>query len=334
MKHPRILTTLLENIFNQPMLATPELMHQAVVFAQNHLGLVITGHAAPAITPRLGMDDNEGDGAADLDTDEDDNTGVAQIAVYGPLVARTGNLQMCSRMTAYETIAAQLRAARDDDTITRIVLDLDSPGGDARGCFELARLIRAVALIKPVHGIVNFSAFSGGYLIASACTDISISTTGGVGSIGVIMKAIDISEAYKQAGVVVNTFYRGDRKNDFAPDTPLTDGARATADARMDAMYDLFTSTVADARRIPLASVVGTQAGCYYGQAAIDAGLADRLEDPQDAFDRIVALAREDRLSRTAPAPSPTPIGFSAHAQRLRLAQACDATIAMQTHPQ
>ena len=148
------------------------------------------------------------------------------------------------------------------------------------------------------------------------------------------MKTIDISEAYKQAGVVVNTFYRGDRKNDFAPDTPLSDGARIAADARMDAMYDLFTRTVADYRSIPLAAVVLTQAGCYYGQDALDAGLADRLEDPQDAFDRIVGLAREDRLANPAPAPAPTPTAFSAHAQRLRLAQACDATIAMQTHPQ
>ena len=332
MKHPRILTHLIENIFNLPMLATPELMYQAVIFAQTHLGLVISGHDAQPIAPQLSMSDEAGESVED--SDQDDGTGVAQIGIYGPLVSRTGNLQMCSRMTAYETISTQLRAALANPTIARIALDIDTGGGDARGCFELARQIRAATLVKPVHGIVNFSAYSGGYLIASACTDISISTTGGVGSIGVIMKTIDISEAYKQAGVVVNTFYRGDRKNDFAPDTPLSDGARTAADARMDAMYDLFTRTVADYRRIPLAAVVLTQAGCYYGQDALDAGLADRLEDPQDAFDRIVGLAREDRLANPAPAPAPTPTAFSAHAQRLRLAQACDATIAMQTHPQ
>lgn len=333
MKRQRILTHLLENIFNLPMLATPELMYQAVVFAQHHLGLIVTGHDGAISTPRLSMSDEAGPSLED-DADEDDNTGVAQIGVYGPLVSRTGNLQMCDRMTAYETIAAKLRAARDDASITRIALDIDSGGGDARGCFELGRLIRAVALVKPVHGIINFSGYSGGYLIASACTDISISTTGGVGSIGVIMKAIDLVEAYKQAGVVVNTFFRGDRKNDFAPDTPLSDGARTAAESRLDAMYDLFTRTVADNRRIPLAAVVATQAGCYYGQDAIDAGLADRLEDPQDAFDRIVGLAREDRLANPLPTPAPTPTAFNTHAHRLRLAQACDAAVAMETNPQ
>lgn len=334
----RYLPHLVSSIFNLPLLATPELMFEAVAFAQAHLGLNILNFEAGRVRGvNLAMDDNEGDGdGADAEADDDDDdTGVAQIGVCGPLVARTGNLQMCRRMTAYEVIGRQIQAALDKPSISRILLDIDTNGGDSRGAFELATRIRAASLIKPVHAVVNYSAFSGGYLMAAAATEISLSESGGVGSIGVIMKALDLVEAYKQAGVVVHTFARGDRKNDLSPDAPLSDGARAAADARMDEMYARFCSVVAQYRTLPLQSVIDTQAGLFYGQRAIDAGLADRLEDPQTAFDRICGLAREDRAARMSPPPGSPGAAFSGgHARRLRLAQACDATVAMDTHPQ
>lgn len=333
----RVLPHLVSSIFNLPLLATPELMFEAVAFAQAHLGLNILNFEAGRVRKvSLAMDDNEGDGdGPDVEPDDDDDTGVAQIGVYGPLVPRTGNLNMCSRMTAYEVIGRQIQAALDNPSISRILLDIDTNGGDARGAFELAARIRAASLIKPVHAVVNYSAFSGGYLIACAASEISLSESGGVGSIGVIMKALDLVEAYKQAGVVVHTFARGDRKNDFYPDAPLSDGARAAADARMDEMYARFCGIVSQYRSMPMQAVIDTQAGLFYGQRAIDVGLADRLEDPQAAFDRICDLAREDRAARMAPSPTSPSAAFSGgHAHRLRLAQACDATVAMDTHPQ
>ena len=328
---------LLSAMFNRPFLATPELMFEAVLFAQTHLGLALAEE--PGATPRMvatqparlgAWTDDDSDAGNEPDGDDDDGTGVAQIHISGPLVPRTGDLKMCQDMTAYETIDRQLQAALNNPAISRIMLDVASNGGDARGGFETAERIRAANLIKPVHAVVHFNGYSGGYLLASAAGEISVSQSSGVGSIGVIMKAMNVTEALKQQGVVVETFYRGDRKNDLAPDSPVSDGARAAIEARLDEIYTQFVGAVATYRNLPVQKVIATQAGLFYGQGALDAGLADRLETPQQAFDRIVGLAAADKTSRLAPRTGGQQTTVSAHAQRMRLAQAMDMSVAME----
>src|SRR5579875_2101135 len=159
MKHTRPLTNVLGLIFNRPQLMTAELMYEAVAFARSHLGLVIADGGAPLqLSSIVRMDAGD-----DVDTGADPDTGcsgVAVIGVYGPLVPRAGNVDFCTRMTSYESIAAQIDGAIADPGISQIVLDIDSPGGSPTGGFELANKIRAANAIKPVTAVVNFQAFS------------------------------------------------------------------------------------------------------------------------------------------------------------------------------
>ncbi len=107
--------------------------------------------------------------------------------------------------------------------VERIVLDIDSPGGSAVGAFELAADIRAMAQQKPITGIVNFMAYSGGYLIGAACSELVVSQTSGVGSIGVIASHMDRSKQEEGMGVKVTTVFAGAHKNDLSPHEPLSD---------------------------------------------------------------------------------------------------------------
>ena len=287
-------------IFNRAQLATPELMFSAIEFAKNHLGLIAppqAGQGIAALAPRLALDDNDGDEEGMPPVNQ---SGVAVIGIYGPLVPRAGNLEACQRMTSYESIASQLDNALADPTVSHIVLDIDTPGGAATGAFELADKIRTGCAEKPISAIVNFSAFSGGYLIASACSDISLSQSGGVGSIGVIAKHVDLSAALAEQGAVITTVYRGAHKNDLAPDVPLSDASLAFLNATVDRIYAQFVGAVAAYRGLSANKIAATEAGLYFGQDAINAGLADRLESPQDAINRI---AGEVAAQRAAPLP-------------------------------
>ncbi|EMG5636508.1 S49 family peptidase, partial [Klebsiella variicola] len=68
--------------------------------------------------------------------------GVAVIPVHGILVPRRGQITaMCSELTSYERIRGQLQAALNDPSISEIVLDINSGGGAAVGCKELADYI-------------------------------------------------------------------------------------------------------------------------------------------------------------------------------------------------
>jgi signal peptide peptidase SppA len=236
--------------------------------------------------------------SGDEGEDELPTSGLSVIPIAGPLVPRSGNLQMCQQMTAYEQVAAQIDCSLSDPNCTQIVFDIDSPGGASTGAFELANKIRVAGSVKPTTAIVNFNAMSGAYLIAAACNEISLSQTGGVGSIGVIAQHMDVSKMNETMGLKITAIYRGDKKNNLSPNEPLSESSLNELDQMVEKTYQQFVSTVAQFRSLPLEQVINTQAGLYFGQDAIDAGLADRLETPQDAINRIALQAVQNNRTR------------------------------------
>lgn len=284
---------LLGQIFNRAHLMTPELMALSVEFARNHLlgGLDST----VASVPQMIVQSYDASSDDDDNQDDDSQLGLTVIPVAGPLVPRTGNLKLCQQMTAYEQVASQVDAALVDPNCSHIAFDIDSPGGAATGAFELADKIRAAGQIKPTTAIVNFSAMSGAYLIASACNEISLSQSGGVGSIGVIAQHMDVSKMNEAMGIHITAVYRGDKKNALSPNEPLSESSLAELNDMVDRTYAQFVSAVATNRSLTQQQVIDTQAGLYFGQDAIDVGLADRLETAQEAVNRIATTLQSQR---------------------------------------
>ena len=65
-------------------------------------------------------------------------TGIAVIPVVGTLVKRAMGIEAASGLMSYDEIDDRLDATLADPQIGGILLDLDSPGGEAGGVFELA----------------------------------------------------------------------------------------------------------------------------------------------------------------------------------------------------
>ena len=290
-------------LFNQPLMVTPEVLELGVRWANQVMNLNII-NLGPAGAPRMRMDDDEGSAPRMSRDDERQGgaarTGVAVVPVHGVLVPRGAHIEPCENMTSYEGLRRDIRAAINDPLVERIVLDIDSPGGSVAGAFELATDIRAMAQSKPITGLVNFMAYSGGYLMSAACTDIVLSRTSGVGSIGVIASHMDRSAQAEKMGVKVTTVYAGAHKNDLSPHEPISDQSLRVLTDMVNEGYEMFTSAIADYRGLSVAQVRATEAGLFRGQAAISAGLADRLESPQDAVDSISRAVAESRAQRQA----------------------------------
>lgn len=288
-------------LFNQPLLVTPDMLDLGVRWANQAMNLNIINIGATA-SEKLWHDDDVD--SARLERDEHNRrvaigkTGVEVIPVHGVLVSRGSHLNACETMTSYEGLRRQLQQAVADPMVERIVLDIDSPGGSAVGAFELAADIRAMAQQKPITGLVNFMAYSGGYLIGAACSELVLSQTSGVGSIGVIASHMDRSKMEENAGVKVTTVFAGAHKNDLNPHEPLSDQSLQVLQNIVQESYQMFVGAVAEYRGLSPEQVIATEAGLYRGQAGIAAGLADRLESPQAAVDnlsRAVALSRSQR---------------------------------------
>lgn len=288
-------------LFNQPLLLAPDMLDLGVRWANQAMNLNII-NLAPGGANLGFYDDDEAQDRANLEAEREraalEATGVQVLPVHGFLVSRGAHINACETMTSYEGLRQQLRAAIADPLVERIVLDIDTPGGSAVGAFELAADIRAMSLIKPITGIVNFMAYSGGYLIGAACTELVVSQTSGVGSVGVIASHMERSKQLETAGVKVTTVYAGAHKNDLSPNEPLTDQSIRVLNDLVQESYQLFTGAVSVYRGMSIEAVRATEAGLYRGQAAIAIGFADRLQTPQDAVDDLARAVAQSRMQR------------------------------------
>ncbi|QWF63642.1 S49 family peptidase (plasmid) [Ralstonia solanacearum] len=224
------------------------------------------------------------------------NAQIAVIPIHGTLVRRTVGLEAESGLASYTAIGEQLDAALADPGVAAILLDVDSPGGESSGVFDLADRIRAAAAMKPIWAVANDMAFSAAYALASAASRVFVSRTGGVGSIGVIAMHVDQSIKDAKDGIRYTAVFAGARKNDLNPHAPITDEAQAQLQAEVSRIYGLFVATVAGYRGLSAETVTATEAGLFFGQDAIAAGLADDVGTFEDALAQLVA-------SLSVPAP-------------------------------
>ena len=227
-------------------------------------------------------------------------TGIAVIPIYGSLVKRTVGLQVESGLTSYASIANQIDSAVADPTVSGIVLDIDSPGGEAAGVFELSRRIRTAGQTKPIWAVANDAAFSAAYAIAASAERLFITETAGVGSIGVIALHVDQSAKDATDGLRYTAITAGEHKNDFSPHEPLSVQAHASLQAEVDRLYALFTDQVAQMRGIKPQAVRGTQAALFFGGDAVKAGLADGVL----SLDAAVSEMRNHLLTSRLRGPS------------------------------
>jgi len=224
-------------------------------------------------------------------------SGIAVIPIYGTLVRRTQGLETQSGLTSYAGIAQSLEAALANPSVAAILLDIDSPGGESSGVFDLADRIRAATAIKPVWAVANDMAFSAAYALGSAASRLIVSRTGGVGSIGVIAMHVDQSVKDQQDGIAYTAVFAGDRKNDLNPHAPISGEAHSFLQGEVNRIYDLFATTVAKHRGMGVNTIKSTQAALFFGADAVASGLADDVGTLDDALKQINSML-------TPPVPS------------------------------
>ncbi|MGD9947528.1 MAG: S49 family peptidase [Desulfobulbus sp.] len=290
---------LAERLFNRPLMITESKLNTIQHIFSHKSGFELVGVSSITVEA-VRVEDKQRRSAG---TGYQVENGVAIIGIYGPLMHRVLESEFPSGgPTTYGDIRAAFDLAMIDDDVTAIVLDIDSPGGEVSGVFDLADHIYQARGTKPLTAIANESAFSAAYLLASATDRIVLPRTAGVGSIGVIATHADFSRAEDAAGVTVTHVYAGDKKANFSPHQPLSVGALADLQEMVDESYQLFVETVARNRRMSVDDVIATQAGIYEGKKAIKAKLADEVSAVDKAFEvaRGVSMGDSNRITPTA----------------------------------
>ncbi len=270
-------------LFNTPLLIHPSKLQAIVAGLSSRLGVAPPNPLPDAYTVRAGTAAKGGYRVVD---------GIAVIDVFGALAHRAEMQADSSYVLGYETIGRMLDNALADRDVSAIVLNIDSPGGEVSGAFQLAEQIRDARAVKPIHAVASDLAASAGYLIASSAQSVSVTPTGQVGSIGVVTCHVDMSAAFEKAGYKVTPIFAGSHKVDGNPYQPLPPAVADQIQAEIDHYYSMFVAAVAAGRpNLPARAIRATEAAMYIGAQAVEIGLADRVETPDQLIARLATEA-------------------------------------------
>ena len=183
-----------------------------------------------------------------------------------------------------------LREASKDEKIVAIVMRIDSPGGSALASDLIWREIKRIE--KPVVASLSDTAASGGYYVAVA-TDLILAAPGTLtGSIGVVGGKIALGGAMERVGVKTDVVSRGKNSGWLSTQTPFNASERKVFMATMEDVYRLFTTKVAEGRKMDLERVKSLAEGrVFTGRMAQKIGLVDRLGTLEDAIVEAKLLA-------------------------------------------
>lgn len=216
--------------------------------------------------------------------------GVLQIPIKGVLL-NDFPYTFFGMATGYDYIWRAFQRGMGDANVKGIALVIDSPGGMVAGCFDAAD--KALALKaevgKPVAAFAAESAYSAAYVWACVGDSITVSRTGGVGSIGVVTMHVDYSAALEKSGVAVTYIHAGKHKVDGNPYQALPEDVKARFQTRIDELYAIFVDHVAACRPLDSAAVRATEALCFTASEAQSNGIADAIGALDDALAAFAA---------------------------------------------
>lgn len=227
--------------------------------------------------------------------------GIAVLPLYGVVTQRGNMVDDVSGPGSVSTqqFSASLRQALADDTVSQILIDIDSPGGSVYGVAELADEIVNARSHKPVIAIANSLAASAAYWIGCSASEFYMSPGGEVGSVGVWQAHFDYSRAFADEGVKPTLISAGKFKVEGNPYAPLGEDAQAFMQSRVGDYYASFTKAVARGRGVPIAQV---RDGMGQGRVlGAEAALAQNMVDGVATFDDVVKKMHRDANGAAKP---------------------------------
>ncbi|MDE5064340.1 S49 family peptidase [Wolbachia endosymbiont of Drosophila tristis] len=199
------------------------------------------------------------------------------IPIHGILTKKSEVFDDVLGMTSYEKISEEIEEALIDKEVETIILDIDSPGGEVNGLFDLSDFIYQARREKRIVAIANDDAYSAAYAIASSAEKVLVTRTSGVGSIGVIASHIDQSGFDEKQGIKYTTVFAGSRKNDLNPHEPITSESLESLKSEVNRLYGMLVELIARNRNLSVEAIKSTEAGLYFGEKAVEIGLADGI---------------------------------------------------------
>lgn len=235
-----------------------------------------------------------------FDSEYSPNNNQSNIAVVDIKGAITKNDQECGPRGTV-SINQELKRLANDSRVKAIVLDIDTPGGQASFLSTLSATIKEITETKPVLASYSGMCASAGYYIGSSCKEIYASENNDVvGSIGTMISFMDMSGALEKAGIQVHEIYadQSTNKNKDIKDALKGDYKKLKQELLNPFAQDFIDHVQAN-RSITDENVFTGEV--YLSEKAIENGLIDGVMTFENVVSRALELAETEGSTSSAP---------------------------------
>jgi len=284
-------------VFNTPLLITESKLSEILWVLNSRVGVPESAQMEPSLESR-----RRGQSPSI-------ESGVGIVPIHGTIVHRVSGLDAMSGLVSYPDIESAFLQMRDSKETNTILLDIDSPGGEAAALFDLVDLIYNSRGQKRIVAVSNEMALSAAYAIYSAAGERYLSRTAKLGSIGVLALHIDQTARDEKDGYKYTAVYAGAKKTELSSHVELSDSARTDMQSKVDSVYDLFTATVSRNLGLTQDEIKSQEASIYMGPDAVKFGLADEVLSYEQSFNKSKGVVKTMSVNQGSESTStPTPI--------------------------
>jgi len=186
----------------------------------------------------------------------------------------------------FEGITLAMQMGKLDPNIKAVILYLNTPGGLAYSCMEIAKYVRELAAIKPVIAVMGPVCASGGYYISSFASYIFTRENTITGGIGVITVWVDMSEYYEKQGINITVWTTGPEKDFGADWRPPTKEEYEQINATVQSIFQTLVTDIQQNRNLSQDKLDLVKTGeTFLGSDALILGLADEVGDIMNALE-------------------------------------------------
>jgi len=221
------------------------------------------------------------------------------ISVFDSLVSKGG--AGSSGFTSYESITSQLKTLVAEGS-KKIILNIDSPGGEVAGLFGLTDYMQKLKLSGvELIGITDGMCCSAAYAIGSACSSLYATVSSEIGSIGVITALVDATEADAQDGLKFTIVRSKTDKALGNPHEPTSEAVITEVEKKLSIYDNIFNSTVSANRpQLTIESIIAMKGSTFLGEEALSLNLIDAIIPSLQTFlDEQTSLASNKGTTTT-----------------------------------
>ena len=218
---------------------------------------------------------------------EDGTTGY--LDVTGTLVAKHDDFNACMGFTSYEKLYSQFEK-QVSMGIEKVVLNVDSGGGEARTAFEMADQFKALAVENniPIYAYVDGLSASAAFLWSSIADEIISRPDSEIGSVGVVVQLVNNSKMLENRGITRKFIAYGENKVPFDENGEFSKQFVKSIQDKVNKSGIQFNKFIAKNRNMQVEDVIATQAEVYDAEDALAVGFIDKIMTKSEFYDNYL----------------------------------------------